>query len=70
MTSSQHHTVASAFEADSVTFRSGIVRTSVTLEAGDTAENPASTKQVIHGPAVVTYDRYPDGGIDALVEEA
>lgn len=44
-------------------------RATVTLEAGDTAENPASTSRLIYGPAIVTFDRAPDGGIIAHVEE-
>lgn len=44
-------------------------RAAVLLEKGDTVENPASTKGPIHGPASVTFDRYPDGGIDVIVED-
>jgi hypothetical protein len=41
----------------------GWERASVTLEKGDTATNPASTKEenVIHGPALVSYDRHRTG---------
>ena len=39
----------------------------VTLKAGDTAWNPASTKHVIHGPARVRYTIHPDGGVDATI---
>lgn len=39
------------------------------LGAGDTAWNPASTKEVISGPATVTYTEYADGGIEVQVGE-
>lgn len=39
----------------------------ITLGENDTADNPASTKHVIPGPAVVTYFKYKDGGIEAMV---
>lgn len=47
-------------------------RASVTLDKGDTASNPASTKpeRVIHGPAVVTYEAAPrNSSITAHVED-
>jgi hypothetical protein len=43
-------------------------RATVTLGKADTAWNPASTKHVIYGPASVTYERAPDGGITAYVD--
>lgn len=46
----------------------GWKRAAVTLGEGDSAWNPASTKHVIHGPAVVMYERAPDGGVTARVE--
>lgn len=48
----------------------GWSRASVTLERGDTASNPASTKpeRAIHGPAVVTYER-TRAGINVIVED-
>lgn len=44
----------------------------VTLGEFDTAWNPASTKpdSEITGPALVTYRRYVDGGVDAHVQDA
>lgn len=38
----------------------------VVLDTYDTAENPASTKRLIHGPANVRYVQYQDGGITAF----
>jgi hypothetical protein len=46
----------------------GWSRASVTLDARDTASDPGSTKRVIYGPGIVTYDRAPDGGVGASVE--
>lgn len=43
-------------------------RASVNLHAGDTADNPASTKELVYGPCIITYERAPDGGITAIVE--
>jgi hypothetical protein len=43
-------------------------RASVTLDEGDSAWQPGSTKRVIYGPGVVMYQQAPDGGIDATVE--
>lgn len=43
----------------------GWERAVATLAEGDSAWNPASTKHVLYGPSVVTYDRAPDGGIVA-----
>lgn len=41
----------------------------VSLAVGETASNPASTKDVIYGPAFVQYIEWPDGGIEARVRE-
>ena len=46
----------------------GWKRATVLLLRGDTAWNPASTKGVIYGPATVTYERGPDGGVTAIVD--
>lgn len=46
----------------------GWTRAAVVLDAGESADNPASTKGPIYGPAIVTYDRYADGGIRVHVE--
>jgi hypothetical protein len=43
-------------------------RTTVKLTENDTAWNPASTKHVIYGPAEVTYERGPGGGVSAFVD--
>lgn len=40
----------------------------VTLAEGEAAWNPASTKGVISGPALLTYEMHRDGGIDLLVQ--
>lgn len=40
----------------------------VSLSREETAWNPASTKTVINGPAIVTYTEYQDGGIVCNVE--
>lgn len=48
-------------------YNTGWARAVVTLEEGDSAFNPATTKHNLYGPAVVTYEKYPDGGI-ALLE--
>lgn len=45
----------------------GWARASVDLAIDETAWNPASTKGVIYGPALVTYERAPDGGINCRV---
>ena len=47
----------------------GWSRASVTLDESDTAWQPGSTKRVIYGPAVVTYEIAPDGGASATVED-
>jgi hypothetical protein len=47
----------------------GWARASVTLAEGETAWNPASTRSVLVGPAVITYERAPDGGVTARVED-
>lgn len=47
----------------------GSSRAVIGLDTGDTVDNPASTKSPIYGPAVVTFDHYPDGGIDTDVIE-
>jgi hypothetical protein len=44
-----------------------VVRAQVVLMPLDTAWNPASTRTVLHGPGVVTYTRYPDGGVTATL---
>lgn len=44
-------------------------RAAFDLGPNDSAWNPASTKHVIVGPALVTYHRFPDGGITAVVHE-
>lgn len=40
------------------------------LAEGEAAWNPASTKRLLYGPAVVTYTHHVDGGWHAHVEEA
>jgi hypothetical protein len=40
------------------------------LTVTDTAWNPASTKDVLNGPARVRYTEYADGGITAQVGPA
>lgn len=47
----------------------GWKKASVTLDKGDSARDPSSTHRKIYGPAIVTYQQAPDGGIDALVED-
>ena len=42
-------------------------RWTVHLARGQSAENPACTTCRIWGPCEVTYTRYPDGGVDAVV---
>ena len=44
-------------------------RMTIRLDDGETAWNPASTKHVIHGPCLVTYEQSPEGGVNASVEE-
>lgn len=57
--------VSELLDADPTT---GAAQTaSLELDDGDTAWNPASTKGVINGPAVVVYVRYRDGGVTARV---
>lgn len=41
----------------------------LTLPRGESADNPASTKRLIYGPAEVTYRKGPEGGISVLVED-
>lgn len=41
----------------------------LTLAEGDTAWNPASTRDLIMGPVQVTYTEYADGGIHAVEKE-
>jgi hypothetical protein len=48
---------------------SGWKRASVTLNEGDSAFQPGSTKRVIWGPCIVNYEQAPDGGISANTEE-
>ena len=48
---------------------SGWTRAAITLDRGESIVNPASTKRLIYGPAVVKFDRGPDGGIDVYVED-
>jgi hypothetical protein len=48
---------------------SGWRRASVTLNEGDTAWQPGSTKRVLYGPLIVNYQEAPDGGVDATTEE-
>lgn len=48
--------------------RTGWRRAAVLLEPGQSAWNPASTTRTIPGPASVTYDEAPDGGVSVLVE--
>lgn len=47
----------------------GVTRHIVDLGNGDTADNPASTKELIYGPAFVVYDVFDDGGTNASVFE-
>jgi hypothetical protein len=42
-------------------------RARIEIERGETADDPSSTKRVIHGPAEITYYRWDDGAIDAIV---
>lgn len=39
------------------------------LGEGDTAWNPASTRDLIQGPCQVTYTEYADGGVHAVERE-
>lgn len=41
----------------------------ITLERGDTAWHPASTKKVLAGVGRVSYVVHPDGGVDASIED-
>lgn len=45
----------------------GWSRARAILADGDTADNPASTKRLIQGPAGVEYVRAPDGGLNVYV---
>ncbi len=40
----------------------------LTLGARDSVDDPTSTKRRIWGPALVRLIRYPDGGLDAVVQ--
>lgn len=40
----------------------------VRVAEGERAWHPASTKNILHGPATVTYVEYVDGGFRAIVE--
>lgn len=44
-------------------------RASITLQEGESAWQPGSTKRVIWGPCIVNYQSAPDGGVDAHTEE-
>lgn len=57
-------------DLDWVPLGHGWERAAVLLERGDTASNPASTKEenVLRGPASVTYDRHRSG-IHVIVED-
>lgn len=46
---------------------SGVQSCSLALVGMHSAWNPASTHNTIHGPCMITYYRYPDGGVDAVV---
>jgi len=46
----------------------GWEQATVVLLDEETADDPGSTKRVIHGPARVTYARTADGGIDFVVK--
>jgi hypothetical protein len=52
------------FERDE---HNGFSRGRIEIDRGETAEDPSSTKRVIHGPAEITYYRWDDGAIDAIV---
>lgn len=47
----------------------GEAKTRFVLSSRDTAWNPASTENVIYGPAEVIYQRFADGGITASVHK-
>jgi len=44
-------------------------RVTITLDDGDTAVAPGSTKKVFTGPGKVQYTWWTDGGVDAEVLE-
>jgi hypothetical protein len=45
----------------------GWKRGSITLDTGDSIDNPASTKRPIYGPCTVTVDIAPDGGRNVII---
>lgn len=61
------------YDSDQLPWRAwrgdGWFRAQVTLTESDTAWNPGSTKHVVYGPAVVTYERDPSGQTVAIVED-
>jgi hypothetical protein len=42
----------------------------IVLAEGDSAWNPTCTTCLLWGPSKITYTRWPDGGVDALEEDA
>ncbi len=69
-----HHPDARPYRADQIVYVPGhsvgdITRHVVELTAEDTADNPASTKDVLRGPAFIVYDHYVDGGTNVVVFE-
>jgi hypothetical protein len=48
----------------------GTAKVTIYLTKGDSAWNPASTKNLIYGPAEVMYEEMPDGAINAYIDGA
>lgn len=46
------------------------VELTIQLGKSDASWNSASTKNLVYGPATVTYREWVDGGIDTIVAEA
>lgn len=66
-------TSGATYSYDDLRFRyigSGWDRATVVLQKDETAWNPVSTKHLIYGPATVTYERGPDGGVSAYITAA
>lgn len=58
------------YALDTLTWRdlgNGWTEATVWVAEGSTADNPASTKGPLYGPARITYQRAPDGGIETHV---
>lgn len=69
-----HHPDARPYRADQIVYVPGhsvgdITRHVVELGPDDTADNPASTKDVLRGPAFIVYDHYVDGGTNTVIFE-